>query len=213
MRRTLPLALGVAAIALAAQSASAQTSQRFSVQGSGLFAGLFGSAFDDFKDGVGGELQLRYTPGVWSLGVGVQYTVHNTTAGAEGVIDKVKLLGFFFEPRYVIDAGSAKFAPYVSARLAMSSMHLDLSPDLAEPGITLTVQRPTGPTINGGGGILFKLNSRVNLDVGATYGYTKFNKITITATNDAGQSESEKFDVGHGTNIVARIGFAIGIGG
>ncbi len=214
MRRILTVVLLACAVSLATRPAQAQTAQRFSVQASGLYTGLYGSAFEGIKGGIGGEAQIRYTPSALSIGGGVQYTLHNTSGDFVGLFSKVKLLGFFIEPRYVIDAGSESFAPYLSMRLALSNMSFDLGPTLTGSGLVWSVGNPTGPTVNGGGGVLIRLSGRANLDLGVTYGYTKFKDITITATNPStGQTVSEQAKIGSGTNAVVRVGFALGIGG
>jgi hypothetical protein len=207
MRRILTVVLAACAVSLCARPAQAQTAQRISIQGSGLFTGLFGDAFDQIKDGVGGEVQLRFTPGAWSIGGGVQYTMHNMSDSVTAAFLKAKLLGFFIEPRYVIDAGSERFAPYLSARFAYSTMTLELSQQAKDFGIELG--KPSGPTINGGGGVLIRLNGRANIDVGATYGYTKFK--TVSATIPGEGTFDAKF--GSGKNLVVRLGLAVGIGG
>jgi hypothetical protein len=208
MRRILVVAFAACALAIIPRGGAAQTAQKISIQGSGLFAGLFGTAFDEIKDGIGGELQIRYTPGKWSFGGGLQYTVHNFSDDVKDVFPKAKLAGVFFEPRRVFDAGSERYAPYLSARLAFSQMNIELEQQYKDAG--LTVGKPTGPTINGGGGVLIRLNGRTNIDVGATYGYTKFKATSVTIP---GESEPLRLDLGDGTNIVLRVGFAFGIGG
>ena len=50
------------------------------------------------------------------------------------------------------------------------------------------------------------------VDVGVTFGYTKFGDITITGTGVGGTS-TESFGVGSGTNAVVRVGLAVGLGG
>jgi hypothetical protein len=207
MRRILTVVLAGCAFSLGAHQAQAQTAQRISIQGSGLFTGLFGNAFKEIKDGVGAELQLRFTPGAWSIGGGLQYTQHNMKSpDVAAVFTKVKLLGFFVEPRYVIDAGSERFAPYLSARLAYSRMTLTIASEFRD---ILQIGKPSGPTVNGGGGVLVRLSSRANLDIGATYGYTRFNTIGFTIQGEAPQNLA----LGSGTNLVGRIGLAVGIGG
>jgi hypothetical protein len=180
-----------------------QTAQRFSLQGSGLFAGLFGDAFAAIEDGFGAELQVRFTPGKWSFGGGVQHTSHGVSDEEfGGFVSKVTLTGVFLEPRYVIDVGSSSFAPYLSARLALSRMKLHLVDEIE--ALQDEVAEPTGPTINGGGGVLVRLGARANLDLGATFGYTEF-----------GNSRFGDLvvEVGSGTNLILRLGLAIGLGG
>jgi hypothetical protein len=213
MRRSLIGMTLLGVCAASATSALAQTGQRWSMQGSGLFAALEGDAFQGFKDGFGGELQVRLTPSALSFGGGLQLTLHGTTGEGSDILTDVRLLGFFFEPRYVLDVGSSVMAPYLSGRFAYSKMSFTLGGLADDPGISMSIDEPWGPTINGGGGVLVRLSSRANLDVGVTYGYTRFDDITISATNTAnGASVSIPFEVGSGQNWVARIGLAIGLG-
>lgn len=175
---------------------AAQSAQAFSVQGSGLFNGVFGNVFTGLRDGIGGEAQVRYTPGAFSVGAGFQYTNHQL----EGRPEDARLYGGFVEPRYRIDAGSNVVAPYLSARLSLlevsfSGGDLSLSSNFVQ--------------LNGGGGVLFRLGSRVNLDVGATYGYNRLGDGTLTS---ASNGSSVPVESSSGSNIVARLGLAIGLG-
>ena len=214
MRRTFLIVAASALTLSTASTSSAQTSQRFSLQGSALFAGLFGSAFDGINNGYGGELQLRFTPGSWSFGGGIQYTLHGTEGDMAEGFKKVKLAGLFFEPRLVVPVGSSSYAPYLSGRFAFSRMAFNFADGFPPPGFSINVERPTGPTINGGGGFLINLGARTNLDIGATFGYTKFKNVIFSVSdNGTGQSERFEVEVGSGTNLVFRIGLAVGLGG
>jgi hypothetical protein len=190
--------LGLAAFAVG--SAAAQTAQRFSFQASGLYANLYGDAFDGVERGLGGEAQLRYTPSALSIGAGFQYTDHNTLE-IPGTSATFRLYGGFLEPRYVIDVGSQTFAPYVSARFSILAQKSKLADDTQEIETSAT-----GMTLNGGGGVLFRLGPRLNLDVGSTFGYTHFGDFESEGTTFPNTSAS-------GTNIVVRIGLALGLGG
>ncbi len=63
-------------------------------------------------------------------------------------------------------------------------------------------------TGNVGGGVLFVITSFVNLDVGATVGRRKIGATTVTSAGG-----STVIDFESGTNIVFRVGLAIGLGG
>ena len=54
----------------------AQSAQAISLQVSGLYNDVYGNVFDGLEDGIGGETQVRYTPGALSVGAGFQYTSH-----------------------------------------------------------------------------------------------------------------------------------------
>ncbi|NNF29439.1 MAG: hypothetical protein HKN73_19585 [Gemmatimonadetes bacterium] len=141
--------------------------------------------------GPGAEVQLRYNPSAFSVGIGVDATFHSV----DGTETDVTLAGGFIEPRYVIFVGSETIAPYISARGAISETEVK-----TEEG-TATA---TGYTLNGGGGLLFVLGSRANIDVGATLGF-----------KDVGVAEfpSGTFDLGTGSNLILRVGLAVGLGG
>jgi hypothetical protein len=134
----------------------------------------------------------------------VQYTVHgDSEAEADGHDANIKLVGFFFEPRYVINVGSGKWAPYLSARAALAQFDVRVN---FTDGDVLTF-KSDGVTLNGGGGILVNLSSRVNLDFGATIGYSSYK-------DTDGDISGRPFvqEMGSGTNAVVRLGLAIGLG-
>jgi hypothetical protein len=199
VRTLIGLVTGLGLVGLALDRAAAQTAQRFSVQASGLYANLFGDAFTNVGRGLGGEAQLRYTPGALSIGAGFQYTDHDTpeTSGAT-----FHLYGGFLEPRYVIDAGSSTAFPYISTRFSILSQKVTRPNGTGEEIETSA----NGVTLNGGGGVLFRLGSRVNLDVGSTFGYTHFGDTETEGNTNPDTS-------GSGSNIVVRIGLALGLGG
>jgi hypothetical protein len=184
--------------------AAAQTSQRLSVQASGIYADLFGDEFGTLNAGVGLEVQLRYTPSALSIGGGLQYTVHgDSEAEADGHDADIDLLGVFVEPRYVISTRSERVAPYVSARLALA--RFDVRVEFSD-GEVLTFTA-SGGTFNGGGGLLVRLTPRMNLDLGATAGYTSYE-----ATEGSVAGQQFEVQLGSGTNLVLRLGVAVGLG-
>ncbi|HET6836769.1 MAG TPA: hypothetical protein VFH24_01935, partial [Gemmatimonadales bacterium] len=93
-------------------------------------------------------------------------------------------------------------APYVSARLSylkigFSGGDLSLSSSIIQ--------------LNGGGGLLYRLGSRLNLDVGATFGYNHSSSGEFTRESTEGSLL--EVDASDGTNLVVRFGFAVGLGG
>src|SRR5215217_208738 len=88
-------------VSLPLGKAEAQSAQAISIQLSGLYNRLFGNVFQGIKDGIGGEAQIRYTPGALSVGAGFQYTDHGWKLREENV----RLYGGFIEPRYRIHTG------------------------------------------------------------------------------------------------------------
>lgn len=199
VRRLLVLALAGALT----RELPAQSAQAISIQGSGLFNVVLGNVFTGLNDGVGAEAQVRYTPSAFSVGAGFQYTTHtlDSTLALAQTVQDAQLYGGFVEPRYRIYAGSNVVAPYISARFSLlkvgfSGNELSLSSSFLQ--------------MNGGGGLLVRLGPRVNLDVGATYGYGRLSKGTATF---ASTRTRQLVPSSSGSNIVARLGLAIGLGG
>ncbi len=198
----MPIARPVMLVVLALTMSSpllAQSAQAVSLQVSGLYNGVFGNAFTGLRlrDGVGAEAQVRYTPGSMSIGAGFEYTNH----GVERQPEDVRLYGGFVEPRYRIHAGSNVVAPYVSARFSL------LKVGYSGDDLSLT---STFIQLNGGGGLLFRLNSRVNLDLGATFGYNRLGDGTLSSKSGGG---SVHVNSTSGSNVVLRLGLAIGLAG
>lgn len=193
----------LALILLTAGQVSAQSAQAISLQLSGLYNVVFGDVFDNLKNGLGGEGQIRYTPGALSIGLGFQYTAHDRPPIDPGDPQSLdaRLYGAFIEPRYTIYTGSNVAAPYLSARFSL------LKVGFSDPDFTLSSRFIQ---INGGGGLLYRLGPRLNLDLGATFGYNRLgegvlrSKMSGTATD---------VDSSSGANLVVRLGFALGLGG
>jgi hypothetical protein len=190
---------GMAVLALfacaAPGTAAAQSAQRFSVQGSALYANLLGNAYAKLNNGVGAEAQLRYTPGALSVGGGLQWTHHTTTIGTA----PMSLYGFFVEPRYVIATRSNTLAPYLSLRLSVLKQRISDAQFLGTA---------TGLTDNVGAGVLFRLGSRMNFDLGGSFGYTIFSSLVL---KDKTNGTSTTGVAGTGSNLILRAGLAVGI--
>jgi hypothetical protein len=191
------LSVAMAVSAAVGTDLAAQSAQPISLQVSGLYNGVFGQVFTGLRDGVGGEGQLRYTPGALSIGAGFQYTNHEL----ENREEDARLYGGFIEPRYRIHAGSNVVAPYLSARFSVlkvgfSGGELSLSSAFIQ--------------LNGGGGLLFRVGSRVNLDVGGTFGYDRLGGGTL---RNRTTGSAVAIEPGSGSNLVARLGLAVGLGG
>jgi hypothetical protein len=182
---------------------SAQSAQAVSLQVSGLYNVVFGDVFRNLKNGLGGEAQIRYTPGALSLGVGFQYTAHDwpPVEPDDPQFLDARLYGAFIEPRYRIYTGSNVAAPYISARFSL------LKVGFSDPDFSLT---SSFIQINGGGGLLYRLGSRLNLDMGATFGYNRVGNGRLKSKS-AGTFEPVRSS--SGANLVVRVGFALGLGG
>ena len=190
MRRSTWLTGALLLATLVPAGASGQSAQMFSLQFSGLAMYPFGGAMDAVDVGAGWEAQLRLNPSAFSIGAGVEQTFHKRLSGED-----MTLLGGFLEPRYVIDIGSNTAVLYLSGRVAISQVKFEQG-SLSATG--------TGYTLNGGGGLLFRLSDRVNLDAGATLGFKDLGDVTIG---------SFRTDLGTGANVVGRVGLAVGLGG
>jgi hypothetical protein len=182
---------------LRSEAIEAQSAQAISLQFSGLYNGVFGNVFTGLQDGIGVEGQIRYTPGALSIGAGFQYTTH----GLENRMEDTRLYGGFVEPRYRIHTGSNVAAPYLSARFSLlkvgfSGGDLSLSSNFIQ--------------LNGGGGVLYRIGPRLNLDFGATYGYNRLGSGTLTRESNGSAVPIESSS---GSNVVVRFGFALGLGG
>lgn len=213
MRRLVSVCGAIVGGAVGASDVRAQTAQPISVQLSALYEGLAGDAFDDVRPGTGFEAQLRYTRGAWSVGLGYQATRHRyrycALPAANGscltfIRGRITGSGIFFEPRYVLDAGSDVFAPYVSGRFSLVRQTADGDPDY-----DFSV---SGSSANAGGGVLVRITPRVNFDAGGTVGYTRFSSFrSVDRRTGAVLTGAEGGT--SGSNFVIRVGMAIGIGG
>ena len=160
--------------------ASAQTAQKFSIQASALGVQLTGVNDQDLAFGGGGELQVRFNPSAFSIGLGVQTTRHELENNT------FTFQGGFLEPRYVFLAIGDALGLYASARF------MTLSATLMVLGAEFTAD---GSAISGGGGLLIRLGSRLNGDIGVTAGKESYNR--------------ERVD---GVTVVTRVGLALGLG-
>lgn len=207
---TVVRALGASVLlAICTAPLQAQSAQRVSVQLSGLSVGTYGNAYEGLEPGAGIEGQLRFTPGVWSLGVGGQRSSHGSS-DALFSDQQVVLQGIFIEPRRVIDIGSSKVAPYVSARGSWLQQSIDFSLSDGLQVVNVTA-KASGAQLNGGGGMLVRLSPRVNLDLGATFGIIRFGDVLVDIPGIGQQTVTGSS--GTGQNLVLRLGVAIGLGG
>jgi hypothetical protein len=166
----------------------AQSAQPWSIQGSALFANqeVNGSAIS----GVGYEAQLRYTFSAWSLGVGYQSSTHDHAP------ESLTLSGAFLEPRYAVDIGSDRFAPYVAGRVAFLNEQSRL-----KVGATVADFSSGGTAFGAGAGLLARMSSSVNVDFGAALVSQSF----ADAKNTLGTAHFKSF-----LGYVAKVGVSIG---
>ncbi len=188
----------VAVFTLMPAVVTAQSAQRFSAQGSLLRVSPSGDAYSGLGAGMGFEAQLRYTPSAFSIGAGYQSSSH-TLEFDDGSTDDVTLAGPFLEPRYVLAVGSESYAPYLAGRLALLTQSLEFE------GVEASA---SGTQINIGGGVLVRLASRVNLDLGFTYGAIDFDDVEVVYQ---GVTYIVEGSSGSGKNLVMRVGATVGI--
>ncbi len=197
MRMRWTIGLAAAVISVSPGVLYPQSAQRLSVQGSGLFLKLLGDSFEGTDAGYGFEAQVRYTPSALSFGAGFQYTSH----AVDGADDRATLVGGFIEPRYVFSTSSSTLFPYLSGRFYAVRF-------TSENTATQIRTTSTGVAANGGGGVLLRFGPRINIDLGATYGYFRFSEFTFEnlATGLEGTGEGN-----NGSNVVLRAGLTFGL--
>ncbi len=206
----------LAILVAAATPLTAQSAQRWSLQGSLFSSSLFGdgAVLDSVDPGIGLELQVRWTPSAFSLGAGIQWTSHkqNLNPNVPNLINdpRTTLNGVFLEPRWVIAVNSNTVAPYVSGRFAFVQQRTKWDSDTGG-GTAEVIAKANGVLVNGGGGILIRLGSRVNMDLGATVGWLGFGdfEIEIRAPDDTRQTT--RLATNNGGNLALRLGLAYGL--
>jgi opacity protein-like surface antigen len=195
MHARLALVVAVSASLTVSQGADAQSAQPWSLQASVLAAGQ--DINSGLVTGVGFEGQLRYSRGVWSLGVGYQTSKH--TAADEFI----KISGFFLEPRYAIDIGSERVAPYVAGRVAFLKQNSELH-DPDNPTSELFTTESNGSAFGAGGGLIIRATSKINIDLGAAFVSQSFAEV---------RGEGRVFQFSRFTGYVAKGGLSFGFGG
>jgi hypothetical protein len=184
MLRHVSVAVAVAVL-LIPTGVRAQTAQRWSIQLSALGAELTNVSNEELRFGGGVELQARFNPSALSIGFGIQSTRHTLTNPLLGRERTVTYTGGFVEPRLILGTLGDLVAFYASARF----MSLRATTEVA--GVETKVE---GAALAGGGGILVRITSRLNAEVGATAGKEYYNR------NSDG-----------GTTLVTRLGLAYGL--
>ena len=201
MRVSFRLITAVTLLAAAQLPLGAQTRANWSVQGSGLIAGLGGDAYRGVDTGYGLELQARKRlTAFWSLGCGLSGTYHEFSE-FQG---EIRLEGAFCEPRRVIDVGSESVFPYLSARGAFLYRN-----DTDSTGFNASAN---GITANIGAGIMVPFGSKTSnypmlVEFGGSAGYTTFGDLNGVLRN----GNTFTRDGGSGFNFVLRAGIAIGL--
>lgn len=145
--------------------------QSFSFSGGGLYATLSGSDFQGTNAGMGPEVQFRYhAASGFSIGGGVQYTSHDV----DGISENYGITGFFVEPRYAFQAQSSSIQPYLGARLAFLNQKLEVTGFGKFTG--------SGTALGASGGLLVRLSSAAQLDIGVTWATVSFGDAELDGT-------------------------------
>ena len=178
-----------AALVVLALPAFAQSAQPWSVQGSVLVDNQ--NINGKLISGAGFEGMLRYTPSVWSVGLGYQYSTHSSNG------ETLNLSGVFVEPRYALDIGSDRVAPYLAGRVGIlkQSSTLRVAGDVSS----------NGTAFGGGAGFLIRASKTVNFDIGAAFVQQSF--------GDAKGNGNTTVTFKSFTGYVAKGGISIGFGG
>lgn len=156
MRMTPRVVIAMAVLVLIARPAAGQSRQYFSIQGSGAWI-LPAQEPAGFQSDVrlGYDVQFRYTPSRFSVGIGYQRSTILTSSDPD-VSAALEVL--FIEPRYVYWASGAA-AMYVAGRGGAGRYVCD--PDRCADA--------TNAVAGGGLGVLFKLGGPFALDLGGQY--------------------------------------------
>ena len=179
------VSIAVSFVLLLASNANAQTAQRWSIQLSALGVELTNVSNDELRFGGGVEVQARFNPSALSIGFGIQSTRHTLSNQLLARDRTVTYTGGFVEPRLILGSLGDLLAFYASARFMSLRATTEVS------GVETKVE---GAALAGGGGILIRITSRLNAELGATAGKEYYNR-----------------DAGEGTTIVTRLGVALGL--
>ena len=183
--------LVLAATLPAIRPAAAQSKQPVGLQIAALATSIV--AGDATIGGIGIEPQVRFNGkyysgvGKLSFGLGAQYSRH-TSSNDIGIT----IAGVFLEPRLSLAQFSGeKFSPYVAGRVAL----LRQSNDVASSS--------SGTAFGGGGGFLYAVGERVNLDVGVSGLLQNFSASKTTA--------GRLFINGSMYTYAAKLGLTVGV--
>ena len=184
MSRRVLLAVLIALLT-AVPAAQAQTAQRWSIQLSALGVELTSVSNDELRFGGGLEVQARFNPSALSIGFGFQTTRHTLENSLLARDVAVTYTGGFVEPRLILGTIGDLVAVYGSVRFMSLS---------AKYEVGTTEEKIQGAAISGGGGLLIRITSRLNAELGATAGKEYYNR-----------------DADTGTTVVTRLGLAYGL--
>lgn len=161
------LLLGAAVSVSRPHVVHAQSAQKYAFQVSALSTSIRGYEGTSIG-GVGIEPQLRFnrflvseTAGVVSLGVGGQYTTHNSGG------DELSISGVFLEPRWVPNTSSTRFFPYLAGRVALLRQSNNFGSSSG------------GAAYGAGAGLAIKVSRTVNLDAGVALVRQQFGDFTF----------------------------------
>ena len=173
-------------------SAVALPAQGFSFSASGVYAALNGDDYAGINAGLGADLQVRYhTRGGFSAASGYQYTSH----GVEGASENFGVSGFFADARYTFTPPSTpKVRPYIGGRFAIT--HWGFSSGSLDASANGTAFGPVG-------GMLIRMGSSTQLDLGLAYMVLHFGDAKLGGTPQPGSDTS-------GSAVALRFGVVYG---
>lgn len=180
-------------LAAPTRHANAQGAQKYGAQVS-LLGTSIGTGNGSQSGGVGVEAQLRLnhlyrssSSGVFSLGVGGQWTSHKSGP------DEITISGIFVEPRWVPPLPFERVFPYAAVRVAVLNQSSNFGTSSG------------GTAFGAGGGIAFVVNPRLNIDAGVALVRQSFGDFEYTRTGLSGTGTFDPF-----TTYAAKIGFSLG---
>lgn len=175
---------------------AALPAQGFSIGGSLAYATLDGSDYNGIDAGLGFDAQVRYQlSNAFSIGGGFQYTSHGVEGPTEDFAFHVR--GFFADARYAFSPASIpKVIPYLGARFA--GTHWTASVAGSEGSANGTAIGPVG-------GLLIRVGTAMQLDVGVAYLALHFGDSKTDGVTQPNSSTS-------GSTLAMRFGFLVGLG-
>lgn len=133
-----------------------ESGMRFQV--AALYTALWGEAFDQEKDGFGGEGKLFHT---WSNGLGIGVGGSATVHDVNGINEDLWKWSAFLEPRYTFFLPRSRIRPHVLARASYNWFAYEEGRRLGE----------SGWGFGGGIGAAYPLGSWIAIDLGLYLGY------------------------------------------
>ena len=143
--------------ALGAAGAQSGTSVTFTAGAGATYGNLVGGDFSGSKAGAGFDANAGVMLGRWQLGVGYDRTNH----GHEDTDGDYIISNVYVEPRLLITSASHRWLPYAAVRIGRAMASYE--------GVLGITDKATGYIAGIGGGVLWPVADRVQVDAGAHY--------------------------------------------